>query len=129
MRYRIHRMNRKKRSIRYEFDKNFEKISKQINDFSSFEKMIIRSKISDVMIRFLIWSLFWKIDIEFIAKTEKKNRFVKINKHVFELFLEQKDDCNIRCWCKNKWFSNKILNDFLIRYWNYRVNVKKRSSC
>ena len=47
----------------------------------------MRSKISDVMIFDM---KFREIHIEFIAKIREKNRFIKINKHVFELFFEQK---------------------------------------
>ena len=54
---------------------------------------------------------FRKIDIEFISEIEKKNRFIKINRHVFELLLEQK---KIITLSNVEWSSNKILNDFLI---------------
>ena len=62
--------------------------SKKVNDSNSIEKMKIRSKISDVMIFDM---KFRKIDIEFIAKIEKNDDFIKINKHVFELFFEQNE--------------------------------------
>ena len=39
-------------------------------------------------------------------------------------FSNKKNDCNIKCWLKIKWFFNKILNRFLTRYWNYRVDKK-----
>ena len=38
---------------------------------------------------------FRKIDIEFIAKIEEKNRFTKINKHVLKKFSNKNDDSNI----------------------------------
>ena len=44
---------------------------------------------------------FRKTDIEFIAKTEKKNDFTKINKNVFELFLEQKSWLQYQMLMKN----------------------------
>ena len=63
-------------------------------------------KISDVMIFDM---KFRKIDIKFIAKTEKKNRFIKINKHVFELFFVQKN------WLHYQMRMKK--NEFLTKYW------------
>ena len=63
-------------------------------------------KISDVMIFDM---RFRKTDIEFIAKIEKKNRFIKINKHVFELFLVQKN------WLHYQMRMKK--NEFLTKYW------------
>ena len=46
---------------------------------------------------------FREIDIEFIAEIRKKNRFIRINKHVFELFFEQE-----------KWLHYQMLIDFEI---------------
>ena len=53
--------------------------------------------------------MLWEIDIEFIAKTEKKNRFIKINKHVLNCFSNKKVIAISNADVK--------INDFSIKYW------------
>ena len=69
-------------------------------------------KLIDFLIRILMLSL------------KKKNRFIKINRHVFELLCEQK-----------KWLHYQMLNDFQIEYWTISwfdietIELKRENDC
>ena len=52
----------------------------------------------------------------------------KINEFLVS-FSNNASDCNTKRWCKDKWSSNRILNDFQIRYSDYRIKMRERSFC
>ena len=78
---------------------NFWKFSKIKNDSD------IDLRLSKLKILSKNWLIFW-LKYWCYHWKKKKNRFIKVNKHVFELFFEQK-----------KWLHDQMLNDFQIKYW------------